>query len=69
MRDIQTPLLPDEPRSWLAERPGNDRDPLFTSVRGGRLSRDAVERIVQKYAAVAIEVACTLVPRVQSYMP
>ena len=42
------------------KRPGNDGDPLFTSIRGGRLSRDAVERIVQKYTALATEVCPSL---------
>ena len=47
-KERATPLRKDSVdalRSWLTERPGNDGDPLFTSIRGGRLSRDAVERI------------------------
>jgi site-specific recombinase XerD len=38
-------------RAWLRERGGTPSDVLFPSVRGGRLSRDAVERLVAKYAA------------------
>ena len=40
-------------RSWLDEqRPALD-DPLFPSSRGGRMSRDAVERLVAKHAKAA----------------
>ena len=51
-----TPLRKDSVDAlpvWLAENPGNDQDPLFTSNRGQRLSRDAVERMVQKHTAIA----------------
>ena len=62
-KERATPLRKDSVdalRSWLTERPGNDGDPLFTSIRGGRLSRDAVERIVQKYTSLATEVCPSL---------
>ena len=62
-KERATPLRKDSVdalRSWLTERPGNDGDPLFISIRGGRLSRDAVERIVQKYTALATEVCPSL---------
>ena len=62
-KERATPLRKDSVlalRSWLAEHPGNNGDPLFTSIRGGRLSRDAVERIVQKYATLATEVCPSL---------
>lgn len=51
-----TPLRKDSADAlgvWLNERPGNDGDPVFVSNRGGSLSRDAVERIVRKYAISA----------------
>jgi integrase/recombinase XerD len=35
--------------AWLKEREGSEGDPLFPSIRGGKMSRDAFERIVQKY--------------------
>ncbi len=38
-------------RAWLRERKSAPHDPLFPSVRGGTLSRDAVERLVAKHAA------------------
>jgi integrase/recombinase XerD len=44
-------------RTWITERGGHLDDVLFPSRRGTRLSRDAVERLVTKYAAVA-EKAC-----------
>lgn len=40
-------------RTWLIERAAGDDDPVFVSTRGGMLSRDAIERIVQKQAASA----------------
>ena len=39
--------------TWLRERQGQPEDPVFPSLRGGRLSRDAVERLLAKYARVA----------------
>ncbi|MFN2538818.1 MAG: tyrosine-type recombinase/integrase [Mycobacteriales bacterium] len=51
-----TPL--DQPtvkllRSWLGERQGETDDALFPSRRGGRLSPDAVQRLVAKHVAAA----------------
>ena len=37
-------------RAWLAERGGDDGDPLFPNRAGGRLSSDAVQRLVTKHA-------------------
>ena len=33
-------------RDWVAENPSQPTDPLFTTSRGGALSRDAVERLL-----------------------
>ena len=52
----RTPLRKDTVKSlrgWLEERAGADDQPLFVSNRNGRLSRDAIERIVRKYVALA----------------
>src|SRR6185312_11408176 len=38
---------------WLKERAGLDNDPLFPTVRGTKLSRDAIEQMVHKYVNVA----------------
>lgn len=40
-------------RDWTAENPDQPTDPLFTTNRGGPLSRDAVERLLTKHAARA----------------
>jgi integrase/recombinase XerD len=46
--------------SWLRESPGRDDDPLFPSSRGGRLSSDAVQRLVAKHAAAAVSTCPSL---------
>lgn len=55
-KDRATPLTSQTVkvlRTWLAElAPGPDT-PLFPTQAGGRLSRDAVERLVGKHAAAA----------------
>ncbi|HZM77664.1 MAG TPA: tyrosine-type recombinase/integrase [Candidatus Limnocylindrales bacterium] len=40
-------------RSWLAEQPGNPTGPLFSTRRGQRLSRDAIEHRLAHYTATA----------------
>lgn len=40
-------------RLWLKERGGGPSDLVFLSRRGGALSRDAVEKLVAKYARMA----------------
>jgi site-specific recombinase XerD len=42
-------------RLWLKERGGGPQDLVFLSRRGGPLSRDAVEKLVAKYARKASE--------------
>ena len=44
---------------WLKERAGLDDDPLFPTIRGTKLSRDALERLVQKHTLAASK-SCTL---------
>lgn len=58
-----TPLRRDAAtmvKAWLSERKGLPEEPLFPSCRGGPLSRDAVERIVAKYTAMAQQRCPTL---------
>jgi site-specific recombinase XerD len=38
---------------WLEERKGMDNDPLFPTIRGSKLSRDAVERLVKRHTVAA----------------
>jgi integrase/recombinase XerD len=40
-------------KAWLERRGGSPRDPLFISRRKSALSRDAIERLVKKHAAIA----------------
>ena len=39
--------------AWMHEQDGNPEDPLFPSRRGGRLSPDAVQRLVAKHVGTA----------------
>lgn len=39
--------------AWLRERPPEPDQPLFPSSRGGRMSQDAVERLVARHVAAA----------------
>ena len=51
-----TPLRPETAtmlNAWLRECHGLPENPVFPSVRGGRLSRDAIERLITKYTNVA----------------
>jgi integrase/recombinase XerD len=55
-----TPLRPETTKmldSWLRERHGLPDNPVFPSIRGGRLSRDAIERLITKYTHLAAQ-AC-----------
>jgi integrase/recombinase XerD len=54
----RTPLRPKTAKmigAWLRERQGRPEDPVFPSIRGGRLSRDAVERLITKYTHLAAQ--------------
>lgn len=51
-----TPLRRDTVKvleAWLKERKGTDDDSLFPSIRGTRLSRDALEDIVSRHVLTA----------------
>jgi integrase/recombinase XerD len=55
-KDRCTPLRRDAIaalRAWLGEQRPDPQDPLFPSSRGGRMSRDSVERLVAKHARAA----------------
>jgi integrase/recombinase XerD len=59
-KDRATPLTSRTARvmrTWLAERDPGPAGPLFPTQPGGRLSRDAVERLVARHAATAAQ-AC-----------
>jgi len=51
-----TPLRRDTVRvlqTWFKERRGDDDQPLFPSMRGDKLSRDALEHLVRKHSLTA----------------
>ena len=45
---------------WLKEYNGQSTDPLFPNARGGRLSRDGVEYLLQKHVKTATQICPTL---------
>jgi site-specific recombinase XerD len=58
-----TPLTPGTVttlRGWLAERAGTPDDPLFTTIRGGPMSRDALQQRLTLYATAARRTCPTL---------
>jgi integrase/recombinase XerD len=46
---------------WLKERAGTDDAPLFTTIRGTKLSRDALEHLVQRHTLAASKSCSSLV--------
>ena len=46
--------------STARHRRGRPEDPLFLSARGGKLSRDAIERLITKYTALAVRTCASL---------
>jgi site-specific recombinase XerD len=55
-KDRITPLAPGTVttlRAWLAERGGTPDDPLFATIRGGPMSRDALQQRLTLYATAA----------------
>ncbi|MBX8634777.1 MAG: tyrosine-type recombinase/integrase [Thermoplasmata archaeon] len=52
----RTPLRPDVAavlKEWLTQQDGQPEDPVFPSSNGGRLSADALQRLVAKHVAAA----------------
>lgn len=46
---------------WLKERAGRADDPVFTTMRGDRLSRDAMGHIVRKHTTAASKACASLI--------
>ena len=62
-KDRITPLTPGTVttlRAWLAEHGGTPDDPLFTTIRGGPMSRDALQQRLTLYATAAGKTCPTL---------
>jgi site-specific recombinase XerD len=56
-KDRITPLAPGTVttlQAWLAENPGTPGDPLFTTIRGGPMSRDALQQRLRHSAAMTL---------------
>ncbi len=47
--------------TWLRERAGADSDPLFPTIRGTKLSRDALEHLVRRHTLTASSACPSLV--------
>ena len=65
-KERRTPLLPGTVavlRTWLAERKGQPRDPLFPTSTGRPLSRDAIEQRISVHTAKAAQACPSLRPR------
>ncbi|WP_145693835.1 tyrosine-type recombinase/integrase, partial [Gemmobacter caeni] len=61
-KDRRTPLRRDTARliaGWIRDRKDSE-GPLFPSIRGDRLSRDALEHLVRKYCAKAAQTCPSL---------
>jgi integrase/recombinase XerD len=57
-KERRTPLVPATKavlEAWLAERPATPTDPLFPTITGGQLSRDAIEHRLAHYARLAAD--------------
>ena len=55
-KERRTPLIVTTKavlKAWLAEHAHNPTDPLFPTITGNRLSRDAIERRLARHLAVA----------------
>ena len=58
-----TPLRPETAKmleAWLRERHGKPEDPVFPSIRGEKLNRDAIERLITKYTHLAAQICLSL---------
>ena len=55
-----------ELRAWLREQQSSDTEFVFPSRRGGKLSRDAVERLVKKHTAKAGRACPSLTEKIVS---
>lgn len=58
-----TPLRPDVIsllKEWLLRQPGEPGDPVFPSSHGGRLSSDALQRLVSRHVATACKTCPSL---------
>jgi len=65
-KERRTPLVPATRTvlaAWLAERPAAPGDPLFPTITGAHLSRDAIERRLAHHLALATGTCPSLRPK------
>jgi len=48
-------------KNWIKERSGTDQDPLFPTMRGGKMSRDALEHVVKRHTIIAAKSCSSLI--------
>lgn len=48
-------------KNWLKERRGSEHDPLFPTMRGDKMSRDALEHLVKRHIKTAIKSCPSLI--------
>jgi site-specific recombinase XerD len=48
-------------KTWLRERSGSDQDPLFPTLRGDKMSRDALEHLVKRHITSAAKSCPSLI--------
>ncbi len=61
-----TPLRPDVAavlKEWLSRQEGKPGDPVFPSSNGGRMSADALQRLVARHVAAARQTCPSLIPK------
>jgi len=61
-----TPLIPETAvvmKHWLKERRGSDHDTLFPTIRGDKMSRDALEYLVKRHVQTASKSCSTLIEK------
>jgi integrase/recombinase XerD len=61
-----TPLRPDVAavlKEWLLQQRGRPDDPVFPSSNGGRLSSDALQRLVSRHAVTAAQTCPSLIQK------
>jgi integrase/recombinase XerD len=62
----RTPLRPEVAavlKEWLSQHSGQPSDPAFPSSNGGRLSADALQRLVAKHTVTARQSCPSLIPK------
>jgi len=48
-------------KNWIKERSGTDQDPLFPTMRGDKMSRDALEHVVKRHTITAAKSCASLI--------